>query len=1251
LDLAGTEADRWTAACAGHRWEIAPPWPPLSHLLEIFWAAEDAGLSPALGDHASSVIARAASLGESLWESIVRAAPPSAAERLETGAIDLRISTGNPLRVAALGLLRSRHGWLGMAPHRTSVEGAGAGEPQLLVLPLRVLLLTSRPYGTDDAPYCGVAHPLAGALARVGIELARVARPRKNSIADVLTSAREAGRPYTALVFDGHGVAGPDGQHIVLESELGPALVGADEFRECLVEAVPPLIVLAACRTARARERENLSTFGQALAHRTGADVVACQYNVNPEVAATFVTALFEELGTGAEVAGAVARARTRLVQNSAALAWSAPVHYRAAQLSFSVEPGAKVLPLPDGVIRHDDCLNVDRGFDTLPAWILLGTPLVGKTHFLQYYAAWDRTRAGARPPPLLLDARAFATPDALVDAHAAAVAVPGRLVLIDAAEHWRDLEPKDCRLFAQRVSAAQPDGVRWLLASRGRLPAIEELEVTQGFLLAFLGRAGLNDDIQLTALCERYFGAACRDDPWMRLLLVSLRCEPLLLEWAGERRRAGADARSTIEAFIEPDPQLLEWLRARLTAEPALDEVDPLLGWTFGLDGRYLMASLATDEAEWESAGREAQASEARALFARAGARGLALEVPGGQWVASATQAVVLRARLPLGEWNPQIRSRYARYFNLLAGVFSLNESGLGETLTRSIDETTLLRGRRGGPLSGSRAAWAALFLQFPAAMTACRLAVEQEQAKDLGDIVSGMARICLEFEAWQACRAWLEHWHRAAANLAVRQAPGADRGLASICEELERLAVFEGRASFVDRARERLAVQADAQSSSIPELLERVLSGFRSADRGAGKAALESLVNTLTMLLGTVGPQRPDEAAIEEVKREVEEFGDAGDRMRMELVLAFSQFQRGAFREGEESLARAARLAEERSPYEQLLVVGSTVELFTMIDHPRAEPLARRGLELARMLGDPYSIGNALLLLAGVYAGRGELEKARDYAFEALPKVRGFTLFHCSALFLIARILMTQGELDVAEAYRARAETEAADTGHLLLRLEALVLAPVIAWMRDLPEEAQRSAERLLGEAAAHGYLHGVGMAHWILGEIAFEADAFERADELGMLATRDIRRLAGEPFLANAWALVAKARYQLDLFDGAADAQREAVRLLEAHGLDGDFLAHQWTMLEMFAGMAEKADIAAEALRKAAEVSPGYRAPPPLLAMLAIGWAKCENLPRAAAYAGSALADPTDINDTLLPILHELTEFLDGHGDVPV
>lgn len=1241
LRLAGTEADGWTAACAGHRWDISPPWPPLSQLLEIAWLAEDAGLSPALGDHAAGAIAHAEALGETLWGSIVRAAPSSAVESLKAGAIDLRIATGDPLRVAALGLLRNGFGWMGIAPNRISVESPGAGEPPRLVLPLRVLLVTARPLGVEDAPYCSVGDPLARVLARAGVELGRISPARKDFLADALFSAQRAGRPYTALVFDGHGGAGPDGEHIVLESGLGPAIVGAEEFCECLGAAIPPLIVLAACRTARAREREALSSFGQTLARLTGAEVVASQYNVDPDVAGTFVAALFETLGEGIEVAVAVARARALLLPGPLTFAWSAPVYYRAAELSFLLEPGMEAVSLPDGVIRHDDCLTVDRGFAATPVAVLLATPLAGKSHFLEYYGAWDRSRAGNGPPPLRIDARAFATPDDLFETHAAAIAMPGRLVVIDSAEHWRELGAGDCRRFAERVRGLRRDGVRWLIASRVRLPAFEGEDFAEGWLLSFLGRAGLTDDIQLAALARHYFGEAWRDDPWMRLLLLSLRCEPLLLQWAGKRFRTGAGARSLIEEFIEPAPELVAWLRARVPAEPGLAGIDPLLGWTFGIDGRYLIASLATDESEWESPERESQADRARAMFADAGTRGLALEVPGGQWMMSATQSVLLRALLPTDRWSPQLRSRYARYFNMLASVFSLNESGAGEALTRSIEEATSRPGRPGAPISGNRAAWAALFLQFPAAMAACRLAVEEEQAKDLGDIVSGMARICLEFEAWDSCRAWLEHWHRAAADLEKRRTPGSERGLESISEELERLAVFEGQASFVDRARDRLAVQADAQSSSIPELLARVLSGFRSGDRGAGKAALESLVNTLTMLLGVVGPQRPDEAALEEVRRAVQEVGDPGDRMRMELIVAFSQFQRGAYQEGEASLARAERLAEDRSPYEQLLVVESSVELFTMIDHPRTEPLARRGLELARRLGDPHSIGNALLLLAGVYAGRGELGRARDYAFEALPKLRGFTLFHCSALFLIARVLMVQGELDLAEAYRARAEIEASATGHLLLRIEALVLTPVLAWMRDLPKEAERSAERLLAEAQAHDYPHGVGIARWILGEVAFETGAFGRAEELAELAASDIRRLAGEPYQAHAWALVAKARYQLDRFAEAADAQREAVRWFEAHGPGDQFLAHQWTMLEMFAGMGERAEDAAEAVREAAKRAPDYRAPPPLQAMLAIGWARCEDLPRAAAYARSALADSVDVNPDLLPLLQEIAD----------
>src|SRR5437763_1937396 len=110
LRLTETEPGRWNASSGGHQWPISPEWPPNSQLLEIAWLAEDSKLSPTLGDYASVAMARADKLGARLWESLVRSAPAAAVRALENSSIDLRIACSNPLRIAALGLLRDAHG-------------------------------------------------------------------------------------------------------------------------------------------------------------------------------------------------------------------------------------------------------------------------------------------------------------------------------------------------------------------------------------------------------------------------------------------------------------------------------------------------------------------------------------------------------------------------------------------------------------------------------------------------------------------------------------------------------------------------------------------------------------------------------------------------------------------------------------------------------------------------------------------------------------------------------------------------------------------------------------------------------------------------------------------------------------------------------------------------------------------------------------------------------------------------------------
>ena len=187
---------------------------------------------------------------------------------------------------------------------RTHLQAAGHPElPEPTGDRLRVLLVIARPAGRDDVPFRSVASRLVrgGAERMEGLDL-DVLRPATfQRLSQVLRAAREAGRPYHVVHFDGHGtwldltylgiepggergdgrsgagggiglsplmyrvsVAGPvrSGEHGYLlfedpDSEYNQQLVDGPTLGRLLTEAGVPVLVLNACRSAYTEARDH----------------------------------------------------------------------------------------------------------------------------------------------------------------------------------------------------------------------------------------------------------------------------------------------------------------------------------------------------------------------------------------------------------------------------------------------------------------------------------------------------------------------------------------------------------------------------------------------------------------------------------------------------------------------------------------------------------------------------------------------------------------------------------------------------------------------------------------------------------------------------------------------------------------------------------------------------------------------------------------------------------------------------------
>jgi tetratricopeptide (TPR) repeat protein len=195
--------------------------------------------------------------------------------------------------------------------------------------PIRVLLVTARP--EDEA--CGYldhrasALPLVEAMEALGglVHLHVLSPPTFDALGRELDRAREAGRPYHVVHFDGHGVydrrVGLGGLCFEDPRDSGKLerrrhlTVYTDRLGELLREHRIPLVFLEACQTAQA-EQASESVASELL--KVGvASVVAMSHSVLVETARRFVEAFYAALAEGRRVGDAMLAGQRGLKDDS----------------------------------------------------------------------------------------------------------------------------------------------------------------------------------------------------------------------------------------------------------------------------------------------------------------------------------------------------------------------------------------------------------------------------------------------------------------------------------------------------------------------------------------------------------------------------------------------------------------------------------------------------------------------------------------------------------------------------------------------------------------------------------------------------------------------------------------------------------------------------------------------------------------------------------------------------------------------
>jgi hypothetical protein len=296
---------------------------------------------------------------------------------------------------------------------RTQQGGQPTLSPQTEAEKVRILLVICRPKGGQDVPFRSVAGRLVTRLRegdREAFQLDVLRPPTYEQLAKTLELAKDRGKPYHIVHFDGHGTyadpkslddagkalgrltlkgdaTGPQGFLLFEDPDSKTKQEFVDGFKigALLRDTGVPLLILNACQSAFAEApaepkettpgetRDEVEAYGslaQAVMEAGAAGVVAMRYSVYAVTAAQFVAELYGALARGRRLGEAVSWARRNLAneperriayEGRPLQDWCVPVVWERAPLRLWQEkPDAAALniKLDDGAAAKPGALD-----------------------------------------------------------------------------------------------------------------------------------------------------------------------------------------------------------------------------------------------------------------------------------------------------------------------------------------------------------------------------------------------------------------------------------------------------------------------------------------------------------------------------------------------------------------------------------------------------------------------------------------------------------------------------------------------------------------------------------------------------------------------------------------------------------------------------------------------------------------------------------------------------------------------------
>jgi len=313
---------------------------------------------------------------------------------------------------------------------RRQLQGSSRPSQPALGLPLRVLLIVSRPSDTGFIDPRNSIAPLLDALeallpGQVTIDFCDP--PTLSQLEERIRQARRERQPFHIVHFDGHGtyLAETGIGALAFEREDGTLqLVPGSQLGDLLAQSDIPLALLEACRSSDLSDQPVFGSVAPALLESRVGSVVAFSHSVHVQAARLLVERFYRELAAGQSIGASLSEARRKLHADTARWLhlgpnaetvdlqdWFIPQLYQAgpdlALIPSPTEPTtpsqpAPLLPRspaplhnfpPEPMYRFHgralELLALERAFRRYPAALVSGMGGMGKTALAREAAQW----------------------------------------------------------------------------------------------------------------------------------------------------------------------------------------------------------------------------------------------------------------------------------------------------------------------------------------------------------------------------------------------------------------------------------------------------------------------------------------------------------------------------------------------------------------------------------------------------------------------------------------------------------------------------------------------------------------------------------------------------------------------------------------------------------------------------------------------------------------------------------------------